>query len=606
MPNPKKTEAISTFLRRATYDDLSSLYSHDMECQVIVAQDDGERIDGEFEGVRWNGYSNGIDSWRPFRIPRNAATEPEYEDHEIKFDLARYADAIGMTGWDWKHRVSKWVAFDFDAIVGHSDKHASKLTPEQLLQVQEAASQIPWVTIRYSTSGKGLHIYVFLDDVPTSNHTEHAALARSILFKMSALTGFDFKSKVDICGGNMWVWARKMRGTNGLQLIKKGGILKDVPPNWRDNVSVVNGKKKKLETPTDIASLGQETSFEVLCGQRIKIKLDETHISLIKYLNDNSLYHWWDGDRHILVTHTAHLKQAHKELGLKGIFDTDTRQSSTHNCFLFPLRNGAWSVRRFTPGVREHVSWLQDGKGWTLCYLNQEPTLPIAARANNAMEDPNGGFHFKTLDEATQAINALGGNETPHPKFALRTAFVKLHKDGNRVIVEIPHESHDNASDLPNWLQKGNKWCKLVTINKMKVVDYESDDYDNNVRHLVTSSREDGGWALCVQDRWNDEPLTHVRAALCTLGLKRQEVDGIVGSAVMRPWIIVNEPFQPEYPGDRKWNRRSPQFKVIPNMSDTLNYPTWTAVLTHIGQALDNFLDKDLWFKKNGIVTGAD
>ena len=95
---PLKTKAIKAFLEAKTHNDLASLYTHDMECQVVVAQDEGERLDGEFEGVRWNGYSNGIESWRPFRIPRNASTEPEYEDHALNFDLARRAEAIGMTG----------------------------------------------------------------------------------------------------------------------------------------------------------------------------------------------------------------------------------------------------------------------------------------------------------------------------------------------------------------------------------------------------------------------------------------------------------------------------------------------------------------------------
>ena len=59
--------------------------------------------------------------------------------------------------------------------------------------------EIPWVTVRKSTGGNGIHLYVFLPDVPTANHTEHAALARAVLGQMSALVGFDFKAKVDAC-----------------------------------------------------------------------------------------------------------------------------------------------------------------------------------------------------------------------------------------------------------------------------------------------------------------------------------------------------------------------------------------------------------------------
>ena len=144
---------------------------------------------------------------------------------------------------DWYNQVSKWVAFDFDALIGHSDKHTAKLTDEELQNVKEAAMEIPWVTIRKSTSGKGLHLYVFLDSVATCNHHEHAALGRAILGTMSGITGFDFENRVDICGGNMWVWHRKMEGTDGLELIKEGSIFRDIPKHWKDHVKVVTNDR---------------------------------------------------------------------------------------------------------------------------------------------------------------------------------------------------------------------------------------------------------------------------------------------------------------------------------------------------------------------------
>ena len=198
-----KTEAIKAILSFKTHADLSALYGSQMECQVNVAQDNGERIEGEYEGVKWLGYTDGINTWKSFRIPYNAKTNPEYVDKDISFDIM-HAEAIGLTGWNWKDRISLWVAFDFDAIIGHSDKHTRKLSPDELKKIQDLVQTIPWVTIRYSTSGKGLHIYVFIEPVSTQNHTEHAALARSILAKMTSLTGFNFESKlillVVICG----------------------------------------------------------------------------------------------------------------------------------------------------------------------------------------------------------------------------------------------------------------------------------------------------------------------------------------------------------------------------------------------------------------------
>jgi len=320
---PTRTVAIKRFLGAMTHPDLANLYDSDMECQVNVAQDGGDRVDSEFQGRRWQGWTDGATVWKSFRIPYKASTEPEYEDKEMSFDLSAHVEAIGMTGWNWQRKISKWVAFDFDAMVGHSDKNTQKLSNEQLEAVRKAAEAIDWVTIRKSTSGSGLHVYVFLDDVPTINHNEHAALARSILGVMSALTGFDFKSKVDICGGNMWVWHRKMKGTDGLTLIKKGSILKDIPPNWKGHVKVVTGRRRQ-NLPQDIEDKGNADIFEELAGQRANVPLDDDHKKVINYLKETNAYWWWDQDHHMLVTHTHWLQKAHEELGLHGFFKTSS------------------------------------------------------------------------------------------------------------------------------------------------------------------------------------------------------------------------------------------------------------------------------------------
>ncbi len=602
-----KTQAIKAFLTAMTHADLAALYHIGMECQVNVAQDNGEKVDGEFNGIKWHGYSDGITTWKPIRIPYNAAVDPTYNDSDMKYDISAHADGIGMTGWDWQNKVSKWVAFDFDAIMGHADNHTKKLTPDELKRIQDICFEIPWVTIRYSTSGKGLHLYVFVDDVPSANHTEHSGLARAILAKLSSLTGYDFQSKVDICGGNMWVWHRKMRGTDGLKIIKQGGVLTDIPPNWKDHVRVVRGTSKKLTAPTDIASLEDtQSKFEVLSGQRTIVKLDADHLKLIKYLNDNGLFHWWDADHHMLVTHTMHLKAAHKDLGLKGLFETETKGSTTHNCFAYPMRRGAWSVRRYSPGCKEHPSWDQDGAGWTRCYLNCEPTLASAANANGGLEDPSGGYHFNSGESATQAANALGANVIIPPKYSNRSTHLKMHKDG-RLIIEFPVDDRgDLAAELEGWLRKGNKWVKMFAAPKSSSMENDSDNYDDLVRHIITDQGEDAGWVINSDGKWNDEPLTHVRAALTSMGIKKPEIEGIVGSSVMKPWTLVNRPFEAEYPGDREWNRRAPQFRYVPTVGDVLHYPTYWSILCHVGTSLNDTISRDAWCKKNGVKSGAD
>ena len=136
MTQPMKTDAIKKFLTASTHADLAALYHFGLECQVTVAQDGGNRVDGDFKGKQWSGYTDGLQTWKPCRIPWNAATDPEYQDSPMSWDLATHAEGIGLTGWNWQDRESLWFGYDFDAIVGHADSHAGKLTDAELKAVQ--------------------------------------------------------------------------------------------------------------------------------------------------------------------------------------------------------------------------------------------------------------------------------------------------------------------------------------------------------------------------------------------------------------------------------------------------------------------------------------
>lgn len=602
---PTKSEAIQSFLAAKAQPDLAALYSIEMECQVNVAQDGGERIDGEFKGRKWHGWTDGLTTWKSFRIPYKAATQPEYTDKQIRYDLAAHAEGIGMTGWNWAKRVSRWVAYDFDAIVGHSEKHTAKLTNDQMLEVEQAATEIEWVTIRRSASGKGLHLYVFLDDVPTQNHNEHAALARAILGKMSALAGFDFNSKVDICGGNMWVWHRKSQGTGGLELVKQGEVLEEIPPNWRDHVKVVTRKRRK-NLPQDISD---PENFEQLMGSQPRVPLDEDHKKLINFLKESDALWWWDQDHHMLVTHTFHLKEAHKELGFRGYFDTMSTgkdRGRDHNVFAYPMRRGVWAVRRYHPGVQEHASWEQDGAGWTRCYLNRDCDLGTAARAYGGMESEDGSFFFREAELAASAAQLLGVTLNLASAQSSREAWLKQHKDG-RLVIKLEHAAHDRGDEMEGWHVKKGKWTRIFGAKLAAATEPEVGNYDDLVRHLVTETEEDYGWMLKSDGTWRTEPLSHVRVALGSLGFSQKEVTGVLGSSIFKCWRIVNKPFQPEYPGDREWNRAAAQFRYPPTRDrDELRYPTWIKILEHCGSGLDEEVKEHPWAQANGITSGAD
>lgn len=613
MSQVTKTQAIKAFLTANAPSDLATLYNENMEVQVTVAKDNGERTEGDFKGKMWHGYTDGMQVWKPIRIPRNANTEPEYEDTPMTYDLAAHAEGIGMTGWDWKNRVSRWVAFDFDAIIGHSDKHAKKLTEEELAAIQAALNAVPTVTVRRSTGGKGLHLYVFLQPIPTANHNEHAAVARAILSQLSGIAGFDFSSKVDICGGNMWVWHRKLKtAPEGLSVIKVGTMQAEVPSNWKDYTKVVSGRRQKnlprfIETQTPVHN-DIESVFEELTGQRLRTQPDPDHRRVMDWLFTNyGSCSWWDAEHHMLVTHTHALKEAHTELNLRGKFETNatgTERGYDHNCFAFPIAKGAWAVRRYTLGVAEHPFWEQDGAGWTRCFYNREPDLGGAARIYEGIERPEGGYHFATAEQAQKAALLLGA-DLKLPNWIMgKPTSLRMHKSG-RLVAEV--EKDANTPALDGWIVKGKKASRIFSIKSPGPNESETFKLDEQLRHVVGEDGMDAGWVIKCDGEWNGEPFQHVKVYLQGQGYQPKDVAAIMGSNIQQCWRLVNRPFKDEYPKDRQWNRNAAQLRFKPSLNrDNLSYPNWMKILQHCGKGLDDAVRTHHWCKSNGILTGAD
>lgn len=601
-----QTAAIKQFLESKTHTDLAQLYTHEMEVQVNAAQDNGTRVTQEYQGRTWHGWSDPKDHtmiWKSFRIPYKAKTKPEYEPKRQSWPLGLHAEGIGMTGWNWVRRSSFWVAYDFDSIANHEQG----LSAEELEDIKTKSIAIPWITVRKSTSGKGYHLYVFLNGVETQNHSEHAALGRAILGMLSAKTGFDFRSKVDACGGNMWIWHRKMKDTDGLTLIKTGEVLRDVPINWRDHMDVVSGNRRKnLPRYVDVTEVDD---FEELCGTRPRIKLDETHIRLQTYLDKIKAQWWWDQDHWMMVCHTADLKKAHQALSLRGIFDTiatGKEHGADHNAYCFPLRKGAWVVRRYTPGVTEHASWDQDGRGFTRCYYNQDPDLAIAARSGAGVETEQGGFDFTDSRIAQQVAKSLGAQIELPPWAHGRQTILKHHRKDGRLIVELKRESSDNGGDMSGWREDKGWWKRIYNVKATTATESDVGNYDDLVRHLITDGGDDYGWVVNSGGGWQTEPITHVRLAMQSLDFSEREIKGTLGNCVLRGWTLVNRPFEDEFPGDRQWNRGAAQLRYKPKLEGPFDCETWLKVMNHCGSGLDLAVKSNSWCLNNGVESGGE
>ncbi len=620
---PKVIPSIEAFLtkRKETHNGPDLLerllkQTQHMEMQVNVAAGKGFPIDGK-RGT----YGDGIDEWFNFRVPKNAASDPSFKDYELRWPLDEHAEAIGCTGWDWAHRRSRWVGFDFDSITGHAV--GVGVTDAELERVKESAKALPWVEVRRSTGGGGLHLYVLFEDagVPTSNHTEHAALGRAVLGLMASETGFDFDSQVDQCGGNMWIWARKMSPVNGgLSLLKAAErplLTSELPTNWKDHIEVVTRKRTKIRI--DGIEDDALDPFEALASSRRIVPLDDKHKRILDALRQSGYTATWVPDYHLLQTHTcafAQLMEEQKdELGLQGFFKTisEGKDKGGANCFAFPVDDGGWKVYLFGRGRNEAETWEQDGQGWTTCGFNRAPNLKVASRAMGGIEDAEkGGFVFDTVEQAQLATEALGQKITVPAGMLQREVRLKAAKDG-RLTVQIAMEKGDEGMKKHGWLpnKKGDLWSQIFEIKaESKTSELSGTDFDPHLRALKSPSGESAGWVrMDDKGEWVRCNKDDARSKLLSLGHPKTEADVILGLAGAKNWKIVNLPFKPEYPGDRQWNMNSPQYAYAPVVlsDDEVPYhPHWDMVLKHCGQDLDDALKSLDWARAANIKTGAD
>jgi len=598
-------------------------YECDMEVQVNVMAGEGEPVPG-----KRSTYTDGVNNWFSYRIPRNADTNPEFKDYKIEFPLDLHCEGIGSTGWDWVAKRSRWVGFDFDSIVGHAT--GVGVTKEELDKVRDAARNLGYVEARRSTGGAGLHLYVMFEDDPafdTKNHTEHAALGRYILGLMSRDAGYNFQNQLDVCGGNLWIWHRKSSKVNdGLKLLKPAtGLFPSdkMDQSWKDHIAVIQGKQARVRMPDTLVSEQDQDPFEQLTSAHRRVKLDEKHNLILDEIRRMGIICNWCPDHYLLQTHThafARLMGRKEELNLEGVFQTSSqgKDLKTANCFAFPLDFGGWKIFRFGPGTGESPTWEQDGKGWTTCGFNVRPSFKAAARALGGKQLKRGGYEFESIEKAIEVAGYLNPDVKVNVEDTLqgRKAILTKTKEGN-ISLEIPKGKTDPES-IGEWNSSDKKgaWTQVLNI----VADSDEvdiTDYDELIRCLETTAGDAAGWSVKKRsdNQWTRKNSASVKNILQEMGHQKPEAEQIMGRYELRPWRMVMIPFTGEYPGNRLWNAGAPQLKYEPaprlsvgadGEGENSLHPFWDLIMDHCGQDLTPYLKELEWAKISGIRTGGD
>lgn len=593
--------------------DILKYFNLNMEVQVNVSASGAEPVEG-----RRNTWTKDGNTFWHIRVPKNAMSDPQWQDYALEWSMVHHADAIGMTGWDWVNRNSIFVAYDFDAITGHAP--GVGVTDEKLQQIREAAMGIPWVQTRRSTRGGGLHLYVFLDPndpITTENHNVHAALGRCILSKMSQVAGFNFASAIDACGGNMWVWHRDANQANeGFSLVHEATEhlgLSDLPTNWRDHMDVVTRKRTKIKVRGIPDS--EDGDFDEMASARNVVPLSDQHKEVIDRLGEAGCTTLWVAEYNLLQTHTTGFAKLREEYpdDYVGFFETNSEGNNPGepNCFAFPMPDGGFKVYRFGKGHREHSSWMQDGHGYTSTYFNCRPDLELAALSMGGAE-VEGGYVFSTLRHAAKACVALGADLSDVEEWMDENRETQLScvKATGRLKIRVEKRKQDKRPSIA-WVEKPKAWERIFKVDceprEMKNAEYP--EFDNMFRALVSLGGEQAGWACWDQGQteWDTGPPSSVKMMLQEEDFTKTEAEKIMGGLLKKRWRLVHVPFQPEFPGNRQWNWKAPQYRYSPTELKDDQVPKhkhWDAILDHVFCDLDEALADNMWAIRHGIKTG--
>lgn len=194
--------------------------------------------------------------------------------------------------------------------------------------------------------------------------------------------------------------------------------------------------------------------------------------------------------------------------------------------------------------------------------------------------------------------------DLPNWMMSQRQTKLKKHKDG-RLIFETAATEHDKP--LQGWLRQKKQWKRIFQVRTINNGNEEMEAAidEDIIRHVVTPGGSDAGWCLKAEERWIEEPGTNIKIALKSLGYGVQDVDKIMGSQIFKPWMVVNRPFEAEYPGDRQWNKNAPQLAYLPS-PEVGEWNTWRKIFDHIGRNLDHEIKEHWWCQANHIRSGAE
>jgi hypothetical protein len=286
------------------------------------------------------------------------------------------------------------------------------------------------------------------------------------------------------------------------------------------------------------------------------------------------------------------------------------------NCFMRPKPDGAWDVYRFGEGTDECPLWDTQGK-WTHTTLHYPATLRQICMACNGYEgsEERQGFLFETVDDLREAMKLLK-SDVPIPDKAIDRELSLHVNDQGKVVLVIEKKRSDSKKDFPRYVKTPKGWQRWLD-GAIETSDTEVkeqtiwSELDEKIRALTTetnSGAQFDSWVMKgASGTWTNHPPANISSFLAKEGFNKPAP--ILGGAVYKSWLLTNDPFKPEYPGGRKWNRNAAQLIYAPVELGENEYPvhpTWDRVMNHCGVELNDYIPEMPWREDWGVATGGD
>ncbi|WP_442485807.1 primase-helicase family protein [Aeoliella sp. SH292] len=483
---------------------------------------------------------------------------------------------LGTAGWDYVEQQVTCIGIDIDT----DDNHASGLDQGRFESVFEAVKMVPWLEVRRSSGGKGLHCFAHVSEpVKIGGRKESSALALAVLEVASRITGCDLKAAKDCAGGNLWIY-KADAAPNAFEVIKPATDTlnpTDLPPGWRD-----------LEK--------SKRSQSIRCAPST-VELSPAHLQIQDQVQAEGFTFIYVPELGCFHTHTKALEQAAKKHSYRGLFRTNSAGTDpgTPNCHMWPLPGGAFLVMRFGD-AQEDTSWYRSPKG-AYAYLNVSVPFDKAVH-HFAKNNSSKGYEFGH-DALRQFLEAIGVAVDVPEMFGDRKLFVKQTKDEARITVA----KGDTDGPLEDWTVASGTWQRSFLIPPPdEAFAYADSIRASEVVRAVSNEAGSDKWFVRNGEKWIGTNAGEVKNVLVYQSIHPASA---MGRMRQEPYELVYEPVKPEYLDGKRWNRGAPQLACEP-ADVALDTPTWDALFEHIGKGLDEDVAADPDCQRLGITTGAD